>query len=122
MAETKTATYTPEQTVQVLELYQQDKTPVEIGEILGKSARSVIAKLSREGVYRPLNPTTTRRRRKKSELVTSIATHLGVNPQTLESFEKATHEALEVVEAAVAAGTASICSQVLPDVEDTKLD
>ena len=100
MANTKTATYTLEQTAQVIAAYAAGQTPDEIATLVDRSRRSVIAKLAREGVYeiaaQPL------RRQKKSELVEAIATRLGVDVQVLESLEKATHEALVAIANAVA--------------------
>ena len=91
----KTTTYTPEQTALVIQLYQDGKTPEEIAEVVGKSSRSVVAKLAREGVYKSKEPTT--RRRKKAELVQDLSESLGLVAEQLESLEKATHEALELL-------------------------
>jgi response regulator RpfG family c-di-GMP phosphodiesterase len=53
MAETsKTVNYTPEMTAEMVEMYVGQKMTVEaIAEKVGKSVRSVVAKLSREKVY-----------------------------------------------------------------------
>ena len=51
MAE-KVANYTPEQTVKMLADYANGMTTEAIAESLGKTVRSVVAKLSREGVYK----------------------------------------------------------------------
>lgn len=51
MAE-KIANYTPEQTLKMVTDYQSGVTVESIAESLGKTVRSVVAKLSREGVYR----------------------------------------------------------------------
>ena len=48
----KTVNYTPEQTASMLEAYAQGATTEAIAESMGKTVRSVVAKLSREGVYR----------------------------------------------------------------------
>lgn len=51
MAE-KTVNYTPEQTLKIVQDYQAG-VPVEaLAKELGKSVRSIVAKLSREGVYK----------------------------------------------------------------------
>ena len=92
----KTTTYTPEQTAQVIQLYSEGKTAEEIAATVGKSSRSVVAKLAREGVYKAKEPQQPRRR-KKSELVSDLATQLGLVAEQLESLEKATHEALELL-------------------------
>ena len=47
----KTVNYTPEQTLKMVADYQSGVTVEQIAETLGKSVRSIVAKLSREGVY-----------------------------------------------------------------------
>ena len=49
---TKTVNYTDEQTAKVVADYAAGVTVETIAEALGKTTRSVIAKLSREGVYK----------------------------------------------------------------------
>lgn len=96
MAGEKIVTYTAEQTAQVLDLYAGGAAVKEIALTVGKSERSVIAKLAREGVYKPkelLQP----RRMKKAEMVEAVAKILGIEALAVESLEKATHEALEMV-------------------------
>ncbi len=51
MAE-KTVNYTPEQTASMLADYAQGVAVEAIAESMGKTVRSVVAKLSREGVYK----------------------------------------------------------------------
>ena len=51
MAE-KVVNYTPEQTAQMVSDYTSGVTVESIAESLGKTVRSVVAKLSREGVYK----------------------------------------------------------------------
>ena len=51
MAE-KVVNYTPEQTLKMVTDYQSGVTVESIAESLGKTVRSVVAKLSREGVYK----------------------------------------------------------------------
>ncbi len=48
----KTANYTPEQVQQMLDGYSKGVPVESIAATLGKSVRSVVAKLSREGVYK----------------------------------------------------------------------
>jgi hypothetical protein len=50
MTETK-INYTPEQTLEIVQAYQAGATVEQLAERVGKSVRSVVAKLSREGVY-----------------------------------------------------------------------
>jgi len=48
----KTVNYTPEQTLAMVADYQNGVTVEQIAETLGKTVRSVVAKLSREKVYK----------------------------------------------------------------------
>ena len=78
----------------IVEQYRQG-TPVEqIAQALGKSTRSIVAKLSREGVY-VAKTKQAAPRVKKSELVERIAASVGVPSELFESLEKANHEVLE---------------------------
>jgi transposase-like protein len=97
MMTAKTQTYTPEQTQEVVEAYKSGNTVEQIAELVGKSTRSVVAKLAREGVYQAKGKTAGNTRVRKAELVDMIAGSLGVPAETVESLEKATHEALELV-------------------------
>ena len=97
MASVKVENYSAEQTAKVVELYEAGKgMSVElIAEAVGKSAKSVVAKLAREGVYVAKSGKTAKVRITKSELVKRIETALGLTG--MESLEKATHEALEAL-------------------------
>lgn len=92
----KTQTYTPEQTTQAVEEYANGASVEAIAEALGKSTRSVIAKLSKEGVYRA-KVTAKATRVTKAMLVSAIAVKFQVSEERLESLEKATKEALEIL-------------------------
>lgn len=96
MAGEKTVTYTAEQTAALVEQFTSGVTVEQLAETFGKSTRSVIAKLSREGVYKAKTAAKAARVT-KADLVTRLAEHLGVERGTLESLEKASHEALEVL-------------------------
>lgn len=87
--------YTPEQTTQVLQLYAAGVDPETIALTLQKSTRSIISKLVREAVYQ--TPEQKTARPKKSELILRIAQHLELDPEQLESLEKATHGALTLL-------------------------
>lgn len=92
--ENKAQNYTPEQTQLIVEQYRSG-TPVEqIAQALGKSTRSIVAKLSREGVY-VAKTKQAQPRVRKSELVERIAQSVGVPSELFESLEKANHEVLE---------------------------
>ena len=77
-----TANYTEQQTKEMVAQYEDaptKETVVAIAEKLGKNTRSVIAKLSREGVYKA-QPRTTKRGEPvvlKQELVNIIQEHFG---------------------------------------------
>ena len=64
---------------------------------LGKTARSVVAKLSKEGVYKPKAKEAGKREMLKAEMVAAISTEIGVAEEVLESLEKATGPALMAV-------------------------
>ena len=96
MAAQKVQNYTAEQTKQIVEMYQQGSTVEQIAQMLEKSSRSIVAKLAREGVYKSKQKSTSVRV-KKAELVDQIASKLGCAPEVVDSLEKATHEALELL-------------------------
>lgn len=95
---TKTQTnYTPEQTLEIVELFASGSTVEQIAEKFGKSARSIIAKLSREGVYKSKAKQTGSKRVTKADLLAQIERGLGLAEGTLNSLEKGSYEALEVL-------------------------
>jgi transposase-like protein len=96
MTEATKTNYTPEQTAALVAGYQAGATVEALATQLGKSTRSIVAKLSREGVYQAKSKTTVARV-KKAELVDAIANRIGVAPETFDSLEKANHEVLEVL-------------------------
>ena len=86
----KNVTYTPEQTNQAVQEYQAG-TPVEaIALQLGKSVRSVTAKLAREGVYQAKTKTGTTRVT-KAVMVAAIGAVVG---KDMQSLEKSSYEDL----------------------------
>jgi hypothetical protein len=93
--------YTPEQTTQLVTGYQAGETVEQLAETLGKTVRSVVAKLSREGVYVAKTKATGQARVKKSELVDQLAQACGVAPEVFESLEKANHDVLEALVAKI---------------------
>lgn len=96
-ATAKPQNYTPEQTSQLVEAYKSGTTVEQIAQELGKSTRSVVAKLSREGVYEPKTKAKGETRVKKSELVDRLAALCQVAPEVFESLEKANYEVLELL-------------------------
>ena len=83
MADAQVKNYTDEMVVSMVDQYTATPTRATVDALaqeFGKSARSIIAKLSREGVY-VAQPKTTKSGTpivRKSEIVARIAGHLGV--------------------------------------------
>jgi hypothetical protein len=96
-ATTKPQNYTQEQTQQLVEAYKAGTSVEQIATELGKTTRSVVAKLSREGVYQPKTKSSGATRVKKAELVDRLALICGVAPEVFESLEKANYEVLEML-------------------------
>lgn len=96
MTTEKIVSYTTEQTTAAVQAYAEGKTVEQIAEALGKSVRSVIAKLSREKVY-VAKVTAKGSRVTKAMLISAIAVKFGVTDESLESLEKATKETLEIL-------------------------
>lgn len=101
----KIVNYTPEQTAEMVAAYVAEPTKATVealAEKLGKSTRSVIAKLSREGVYQKAESVKNHGKRvTKAEQIEALAEKLGVPSEKLESLEKATFQALALITAAV---------------------
>lgn len=80
--------YTDEMVSEMVEAYNANptrETVDQLAEDLGKTTRSIIAKLSREGVYQA-QPRTTKSGEpvvSKTELVSQIETHFGIEMPTL---------------------------------------
>ena len=103
MAE-KIVNYTPEQTVQMVADYQSGITVETIAESMGKTVRSVIAKLSREGVYqrKAYVSKTGEKPVKKDTVADAIGAILRLTESEIESLAKANKSALQKVFAALA--------------------
>jgi len=93
--------YSVEMTADVVARYQAGETVEAIATFAGKSTRSIVAKLSREGVYTSKAKAKTAVRVTKDELVAQIAEHIGVDEETVDSLEKATAGTLKIVLAAL---------------------
>ena len=98
--------YTEEQTKHIIEAYQEkpNRATVEsLAEELDKSVKSIIGKLSREGVYRREIyktksgelPVT------KVEIVSNIADSLGLEVENLFGLEKTPKTTLKTLETAI---------------------
>jgi transposase-like protein len=95
--------YSPEMTKQIVEAYKSGQTVEQIAAQTGKSTRSIVAKLSREGVYQAKTKAKGTQTVRKAELITQIAYAIGTSEELIESLEKATKEALELIAQAVRA-------------------
>jgi hypothetical protein len=86
MAE-KIVNYTEAQASQLCELYGAGKSVDEIASIMGKKPASIIAKLSRLGIYRPKTYTTKKGEsvQKKADITSEIA--LFLPEQSAEQLE-----------------------------------
>lgn len=95
MAE-KAINYTPEQTAQLVADYQAGVPIESIAENLGKTARSIIAKLSREGVYqrKAYVSKTGEAPVKKDTLADKIGALCELTEAEMESVAKANKTAL----------------------------
>ena len=93
----KPVNYTPEQTAQLVAFYKDGTTVETLATMFGKTTRSVVAKLSREGVYQAKGKTSGATRVKKAELVDRIASLCNATPEAFDSLEKANHEVLEAI-------------------------
>ena len=91
--------YTPEQTTSLVDAFVSGATVETLATQFGKSVRSVIAKLAKEGVYKAKVKTSASTTVRKAQLIELIAAKRGVPVAKLESLEKATKEALELLAA-----------------------
>lgn len=100
----KIVNYTPEQTVKMLESYAAGMTTESIAQAMGKTVRSVVAKLSREGVYKKKEYVgkTGERPVKKDVHADAIGAVLGLSEGEIDSLTKANKSALTKIFAALA--------------------
>lgn len=103
MAE-KTVNYTPEQTAKMLADYAGGVTVESIAESLGKTVRSVVAKLSREGVYRKKEyvSKTGEKPVKKDAHADAIGAILQLSEGEIDSLTKANKSVLSKIFTALA--------------------
>lgn len=97
----KTVNYTEAQEARLREAYvgNESKETVEaLATELGKTARSIVAKLVRMELYKSESKAEAGKRGAlKSEMVTEIAELVGASEEAVESLEKATAGALKLV-------------------------
>ena len=118
----KTPNYTPEQTARILELYAAGTDTAEIAAEFGKTQRSVVAKLSREGVYQKKAYVTKTGEpvRKKDQTADAIGAILNMTEAETESLTKANRGALGKIFAALANSVPANPSR--PAVDGSKSD
>ena len=113
----KTVNYTPEMTAKLVEGYKAAPTMETVSAFaveFGKTAKSVIAKLSKEGVYQKKEYTgkTGEKPVKKDSLADQIGMLLGLSEADTDSLAKANKSALAKVLEAVKVETLSDANDV----------
>lgn len=95
----KTVNYTPEQTAKMIADYSAGVTVETLANELGKSVRSIVAKLSREGQYKKKTYTTKTGEAvvKKDAHADYIGQALGLTEADTESLTKANKIALKAI-------------------------
>jgi hypothetical protein len=98
-AKTAVVNYTPEQTQRLVEAYRAGVTVEQIAVDIGKSVRSIVAKLSREGVYQKKEyvSKTGEKPVSKDAQADAIGAILGLSEADTESLAKANKAALVAV-------------------------
>jgi IS30 family transposase len=100
----KTVNYTPEQTQKMINDYQDGVSVETIAENLGKTVRSIVAKLSREKVYikKEYKSKTGETPIKKDIHADAIGAILRLPENDIESLTKANKNALKAIFEALA--------------------
>ena len=103
----KNVNYSEEVTATIVAAYAANpnmQTVRDLAEIYEKTAKSIIGKLSREGVYQKSSYTTKTGTKPitKIEIVTEIADKLDLDPETVAGLEKSPKAALVLVRDAIA--------------------
>jgi IS30 family transposase len=100
----KTVNYTPEQTQKMINDYQNGVSVETIADNLGKTVRSIVAKLSREKVYiaKEYKSKTGETPIKKDVHADAIGAILRLPENDIESLTKANKNALKVIFEALA--------------------
>lgn len=95
----KAANYTPEQTARARTDYANNIPVAEIAAALGKSVKSVVAKLSREGVYKKAEYKTKAGEKvvKKDAHASAIGAVLRLSEADVDSLTKANKSALVAI-------------------------
>ncbi len=100
----KTANYTAEQTVAIVDAYLNGATVEALAETHQKSVRSIVAKLSREGVYKKKEYKTKNGENvvKKDAHADAIGAILKLAENDIDSLTKANKNALKAIFEALA--------------------
>jgi hypothetical protein len=100
----KTVNYTPEQTQKIINDYQNGVSVEQIADNLGKTVRSIVAKLSREKVYikKEYKTKTGESVVKKDTHADAIGAILRLPENDIESLTKANKNALKAIFEALA--------------------
>lgn len=93
--------YTDAQTTELVQAYQAGEAVEALAERFQKSVRSIVAKLSREGVYQPKTKAKGTGRVTKAALIQYLEEMLELDPQSLQSLEKAQTGALQALATAL---------------------
>ena len=98
----KTVNYTAEQTAELVKAYTENPTKITVEAYavkLGKTSKSVVAKLSREGVYKKAEYVgkTGEKPVKKDSVADEIGMLLGLSEADTDSLAKANKSALMAV-------------------------
>ena len=98
-AKTVTVNYTAEQTISMVADYAEGVSVADLATKLGKSTRSIIAKLSREGVYKKKEYVTKTGETvvKKDALADKMAEVFGLTEAEADSLTKANKTALKKI-------------------------
>lgn len=98
MAE-KAVNYTPEQTAKIIAEYQAGVAVEQIAQAMGKTVRSIVAKLSREKVYiaKQYVTKTGEKPVKKDVTADAIGAILRLSENDIESLTKANKSALRAI-------------------------
>jgi hypothetical protein len=98
MAE-KAVNYTPEQTAKIIAEYQAGVAVEQIAQAMGKTVRSIVAKLSREKVYvaKQYVTKTGEKPVKKDVTADAIGAILRLSENDIDSLTKANKSALKAI-------------------------
>ena len=118
----KSVNYTAEQTATVVNLFKTGTTVEVIAEQVGRSVRSVIAKLSAEKVYTSPAKASAGTRSTKAQMISAIAVKFGVDASELESLEKANRDVLEILAGEVAQFVEQVTQADVVSAEATSYD